>query len=65
MVKYLVNLGANIHAENEQPLYNACINGHLSVVKYLLEQGANKYRLDYDDINRIVDPAILYELDTN
>jgi ankyrin repeat protein len=32
---------ADIHANNDQALYWASYNGHLAVVKYLIEHGAN------------------------
>ena len=39
--KYLVEHGANIHADEDLALRRASKNGHLEVVKYLVEQGAD------------------------
>ncbi len=39
MVKYLVENGADIHANNDYALECASENDHLSVVKYLVENG--------------------------
>ena len=41
IVKYLVENGADIHAENDYALIWASNYGHLEVVKYLVENGAN------------------------
>jgi len=41
LVKYLLEQGADLHAENDEALQLAAVNGHLEVVKYLLEQGAD------------------------
>lgn len=41
IVKYLVENGANIHANNEGPLYSAAIYGYLDIIKYLILNGAN------------------------
>ena len=41
IVKYLVENGANIHAENDHALLWASANGQLEVVKYLVNNGAN------------------------
>ena len=43
-VKLLVDKGGvDIHANNEEALYRAAITGHLSIMKYLIGQGANDY----------------------
>jgi hypothetical protein len=39
--KWLVENGANIHADNDYALGCASSNGHLEVVKYLIDNGAN------------------------
>lgn len=39
-IKFLVSLGANIHAHNNHPVRLAAENGHLEIVKYLVERGA-------------------------
>ena len=44
MVKYLVELGADIHAENEYALRWSAKHGHLEIVKYLVELGAEEGR---------------------
>ena len=41
VVKYLVENGADIHAEKDYALRLAAYNGHLDVVKYLVEKGVN------------------------
>ena len=49
LIKYLVELGADINKENdyyrETPLFKACKSGNEAVVKYLVESGA--------DINKV------------
>ena len=56
IVKYLVNQGVNIHANDDEALRDASYNGQLEVVKYLVEQGAdihakNDYALRYSSEN--------------
>jgi len=41
VVKYLVSVGANIHADNAHALRWSAENGHLEVVKFLVSIGAN------------------------
>jgi len=41
VVKYLVEMGANIHARDGYSLHCASEMGHLEVVKYFVETGAN------------------------
>ena len=41
VVRYLVEQGANIHANNDYAIRWASENGHLEVVRYLVEKGAN------------------------
>ncbi|AYV85138.1 MAG: repeat protein [Satyrvirus sp.] len=41
IVKYVIEKGADIHAENDQALRKASRNGHLEIVKLLIEKGAN------------------------
>jgi len=41
VVKFLVENGANIHANNDLALCWAAENGYLEIVKYLVENGAN------------------------
>ena len=46
LVRYFLKLGADLHAMDEEALYLAADNGHLDVVKYLVELGAdNEYAL--------------------
>jgi len=40
-VKYLVSIGANIHADDDYALQWSAVYGHLDVVKYLASMGAN------------------------
>ncbi|KAL6597975.1 ankyrin repeat-containing domain protein [Neocallimastix sp. 'constans'] len=49
IVKYLVELGANISKEDVNgatPLFYACENGNENLVKYLVEHGADIYKED-------------------
>ena len=41
MAKFLVDIGANIHADNDYALRWACERGHSKVAKFLVEKGAN------------------------
>jgi ankyrin repeat protein len=40
-VQYLIENGADIHADNDYALQWAAGNGHLDVVRYLVENGAD------------------------
>jgi len=47
-VEYLLNRGADVHAENDWALRSASYNGHVEVVKLLLNAGADVHaRADY------------------
>ena len=39
-VKELINLGANVKANNNSPLFESCYNGHTKTAEYLISQGA-------------------------
>lgn len=39
--RYLISLGADIHAQENQALIYAAKEGHLSMVKYLVSLGAD------------------------
>ena len=39
MVKYLIENGADIHFHNDEAFRMACYDGHLEVVKYLVNKG--------------------------
>jgi ankyrin repeat protein len=41
VVRYLINQGANIHAQNNETLRWSAYYAHLEVVRYLINQGAN------------------------
>ena len=41
VVKYLVDHGANVNADDDEALIWASKNGHLDVVEYLVDNGAN------------------------
>ena len=41
ILKYLVEQGCDVHAENETSLRYACYKGYLEIVKYLVENGAD------------------------
>ncbi|QGR53608.1 ankyrin repeat-containing protein [Moumouvirus maliensis] len=41
MIQFLIDRGANIHANNDIAVRNASLKGHLEVVKYLVSIGAN------------------------
>lgn len=45
-----VDKGINLHYENETALRNAAEYGHLGVVKYLIEKGADVNKLDFSKI---------------
>ena len=44
--KYLIEKGANVHADNDYALRRSAKNGHLDVIKYLIEKGANIHAND-------------------
>ena len=46
VVKHLLELGANLHADNDWALRSAAAKGHLEVVKYLVEQGADLHAMN-------------------
>mgnify|MGYP002623484910 CR=1 FL=1 len=46
-VKYLLSLGADIHTEDDYPLRVAAGEGHLEMVKFLVENGATVARKGY------------------
>lgn len=49
MVKLLVSYGAKVNVKDNRqrtPLHNACILGHLSTVRYLINHGANRTSFD-------------------
>jgi len=41
VVEYLLEQGADLHAENDEPLRWAAAKGYLEIVKYFVEQGAD------------------------
>ena len=46
VVKFLVNKGANIHADDDGSIRLASISGHLDIVKFLVSEGANIHARD-------------------
>ena len=40
IVRYLVEQGADVTAENNEAVHWASLNGHTEVVQYLVEKGA-------------------------
>lgn len=50
MVKYFIELGANVSVDGGTAVVYACKNGHLDVVKYLLSLGVDLTRYYYDGI---------------
>ena len=50
IVKLLIDLGANIHAQDDQAIIFASRNGYLSVVKLLIDSGADIHAQDNDAI---------------
>jgi len=46
VVKYLVSIGADVHACDDLALRGASNNGHLEVVKYLVSIGADVHACD-------------------
>ena len=56
IIKYLVSLGADIHADNDSAIAYTSRNGHLEVVKYLISVGEdihveNNYAITYASEN--------------
>ena len=51
--KKAMDAGADIHAMEDYSLRNSAKNGHLEVVKYLVEKGANIYAKDEEVILRV------------
>lgn len=47
LVKYLVEIGAEVQFNDNIPLKRAVIGGHANIVKYLIDNGANIYGI-YD-----------------
>lgn len=48
-VKYLISKSANVNAQNELPLKTAIVNGDLSMVNMLLDNGAELIRVAEDE----------------
>ena len=48
IVQYLVSIGANIHASDDQALRLAAENGHLEIVQYLVSIGIYIYIYIYN-----------------
>jgi ankyrin repeat protein len=53
LVKRLVQLGADVHGQDELPLLTACDMGYQKIVEYLVEQGANINFVDPNDMTPI------------
>jgi len=49
-VKYLVSMGADIHALNDYALSHSACYGHLEIVKYLVSLGADIHAEDDDTL---------------
>ena len=45
-VKYLIEMGADVHADDDYALRWAAEYGHLDVVRYLIERGADVHAGD-------------------
>lgn len=41
MVQYLIEQGADIHAENDSALVSATMDDHVEMIRYLIGLGAN------------------------
>ena len=53
VVKRLVEQGADIHMNDDTPLYNAALSNHFSIVKYLVEHGSKIYtNMIYESLDR-------------
>ena len=52
IVKYLVENGADIHAEKDVALRSASFKGHLDIVKFLVENGADIHARNYDALRK-------------
>ena len=50
VIKYLLENGANIHADNDYALRISAEMGYLEVVKYLIEKGANIHAEDDESL---------------
>ena len=37
-MKLLIDLGANIHAQNDLAFINSCMNGHIEIIKLLINR---------------------------
>jgi len=65
-VKYLVSLGADIHANNDEAIQQASRYGHLKIVKYLIKQGANIHADSYaikEALHNGYDEVVQYLID--
>lgn len=56
-VKSLVEQGADIHYDNNEPLHIASCNGHLEVVKYFIEHKTK----EIDNLVDIIRNAVAYK----
>ena len=72
MVEFLVDHGANIHAQNDRALLIATIYDQFDVIKYLLSQGANlsvlslKKRQQYQYlVPRMISIHEYYQIESN
>jgi len=40
IVKFLFDKGADIHSDDESPLFHACLGGYIEIIRFLFENGA-------------------------
>jgi hypothetical protein len=48
IINYLLDVGADVHAENDMAFVSACFFGQSDVVKLLLEKGVEIYKINSD-----------------
>ena len=55
IVSYLIELGADIHSNNDELFYNACEHNNINLVKFLLQY------VDLSKNNRALGPCVLHD----
>ena len=52
VVRYLNNIGLELNARNDDPLFRACDGGHLDIVRYLHHNGSKLFARDNEPLCR-------------